>query len=62
MAKRNSPRDVQGLADLSRLTEIVVDKRIAKRAIAKKSRRNRHYENQFIRNTVARSNGDAVKD
>jgi hypothetical protein len=30
MAKRNSPRDVQGLADLSRLTEIVVDKRIAK--------------------------------
>jgi hypothetical protein len=62
MAKRNSPRDVQGLADLSRLTEIVVDKRIAKRAIAKKSRRNRHYENQFIRNTVAKSDSEPIED
>jgi hypothetical protein len=62
MAKRNSPRDVQGLADLSHLTEIVIDKRIAKRAIAKKSRRNRHYENQFIRNTVAKSGSEPIED
>jgi hypothetical protein len=61
MVKRNSPRDVQGLADLSRLAEIVVDKRIAKRAIAKKSRRNRHYENQFIRNTVAKSGSEPIE-
>jgi hypothetical protein len=55
MVRRNSPRDVQGLADLNRLSEIVIDKRNAKRAVAKKSRRNRHYENQFIRNVVARN-------
>jgi hypothetical protein len=62
MTKRNSPRDVQGLADLSRLSEIVIDKRIAKRAIAKKSRRNRHYENQFVRNTVAKSGNEPIED
>jgi hypothetical protein len=62
MTKRNSPRDVQGLADLSRLSEIVIDKRIAKRAIAKKSRRNWHYENQFVRNTVAKSGNEPIED
>ena len=52
MARRNSPNDIQQLADLNRLSEIVVDKRLAKRAEAKKSRRNRHYEKQFIKNTL----------
>ena len=53
MARRNSPNDIQGLSDLSRLGEIVIDKRRGQRAAAKKNRRNRHYENQFIRNTLA---------
>ena len=52
--KRNSPNDIGSLDDLSRLSEVVVDKRLGKRAAAKKSRRNRHYENQFIRNTLSR--------
>ena len=52
--KRNSPNDIGSLDDLSRLGEVVVDKRLGKRAAAKKSRRNRHYENQFIRNTLLR--------
>ena len=49
MAKRNSPNDIQEIDDLNRLGEIVVDKRNGKRADAKKSRRNRHYEKQFIK-------------
>ena len=53
MPRRNSPNEIQDLADLSRLTEIVVDKRLGQRASAKKNRRNRHYEKQFIRNTLA---------
>ena len=53
MPRRNSPNDIQGLADLSRLADIVVDKRLGQRALAKKNRRNRHYEKQFIRNTLA---------
>ena len=53
--KRNSPNDIASLDDLSRLSEIVVDKRLGKRAVAKKNRRNRHYENQFIRNALVRS-------
>ena len=53
MARRNSPNDIQDLSDLSRLGEIVIDKRRGQRAAAKKNRRNRHYENQFIRNTLA---------
>lgn len=53
MARRNSPNDIQDLSDLSRLGDIVVDKRRGQRAAAKKNRRNRHYENQFIRNTLA---------
>ena len=52
MASRNSPRDIQNADDLSRLNEVVVDKRIGKRANAKKSRRNRHYEKQFLRDAV----------
>ena len=53
MPRRNSPNDIQNLADLSRLSEIVTDKRLGQRAIAKKNRRNRHYDKQFIRNTLA---------
>ncbi|GAA3959827.1 hypothetical protein [Hymenobacter antarcticus] len=49
MAKRNSPNDVKEIDDLNRLGEIVVDKRNSKRADAKKSRRNRHYDKQFIK-------------
>jgi hypothetical protein len=54
MPRRNSPNVIQDLEDLSQLHEVVIDKRGAQRAIAKKSRRNRHYEKQFIRNTLAR--------
>ena len=53
MARRNSPNDIQDLSDLSRLGDIVIDKRQGQRAAAKRNRRNRHYENQFIRNTLA---------
>lgn len=53
MPRRNSPNDIQDLGDLSRLGEFVVDKRLGQRASAKKNRRNRHYEKQFIRNTLA---------
>lgn len=52
MAKRNAPTDIKELEDLNRLNEIVHDKRNAKRSNAKKSRRDRHYEKQFIKNTV----------
>ena len=54
MTRRNSPNQIHDLADLSQLGEIVVDKRLGQRAQAKKSRRNRHYEKQFIRNTLSR--------
>ena len=52
MAKRNSPNDIKEIDDLNRLDEIVVDKRNGKRADAKKSRRNRHYEKQFIKEAL----------
>ncbi len=55
MSRRNSPNQIQGLDDLSGLDDIVTDKRRGQRSLAKKSRRNRHYEKQFIRNTVMRS-------
>jgi hypothetical protein len=55
MTRRNSPNQIHDLADLSQLGEIVVDKRLGQRAQAKKSRRNRHYEKQFIRNTLSRA-------
>ena len=51
MPKRNSPKDIKSVDDLNRLNDIVNDKRLAKRATAKKTRRNRHYEKQFIKNT-----------
>ena len=54
MPRRDSPNQIQDLEDLSRLNELVTDKRRGQRSTAKKSRRNRHYEKQFIRNTVMR--------
>jgi hypothetical protein len=52
MPKRNSPWAIQTLDDLSQLDAVVVDKRFGQRASAKKNRRNRHYEKQFIRNSL----------
>jgi hypothetical protein len=54
VTRRNSPRDIENLDDLSALDQVVNDKRLQKRASAKKSRRNRHYEKQFIRNALSR--------
>lgn len=54
MPRRNSPSDITTLDDLSQLSEIVVDKRQDKRANAKRGRRNRHYERQFLRNALGR--------
>lgn len=53
MALRNSPNHIASLHDLSRLDQIVVDKRFGQRSSAKKNRRNRHYEKQFIRNSLS---------
>ena len=53
MSRRNSPNAIADLSELSRLTDFVFDKRQGQRASAKKHRRNRHYEKQFIRNTLA---------
>ncbi len=53
MGKRTSPNAIQDANDLSQLGNIVQDKRNGKRAGAKKSRRNRHYEKQLIRNAIS---------
>jgi hypothetical protein len=53
MPQRNSPNTIKSLTDLNYLTEVVVDKRYGQRASSKKNRRNRHYEKQFIRNTLS---------
>jgi hypothetical protein len=47
--KRTSLSDVRELADLNDLQLIVKDKRVAKRADAKKERRNRHYVKVLIK-------------
>lgn len=52
MTHRNSPSDIKHIDDLARIDEIVVDKRNAKRSTAKKGRRDRHYKNQLIKNTL----------
>ena len=52
MGKRTSPNAIKDANDLSQLANIVQDKRNGKRAGAKKSRRNRHYEKQLIRNAI----------
>lgn len=54
MALRNSPNRIASLHDLSQLDQLVVDKRLGQRSSAKKNRRNRHYEKQFIRNSLSR--------
>ena len=53
MTLRNSSLAIEDLSDLSHLDELVVDKRFGQRSSAKKNRRNRHYEKQFIRNSLA---------
>ena len=53
MSQRNPLNAIEDLDDLSHLDELVVDKRLAQRASAKKNRRNRHYEKQFIRHSLA---------
>lgn len=52
MSRRNAPSAIADLGELSRLADFVFDKRQGKRGSAKKHRRNRHYEKQFIRNTL----------
>ena len=65
MAKRTSPNAIADANDLSQLGSIVQDKRNGKRSGAKKGRRNRHYENQLIRNALTSgilNAGDAQPD
>ena len=52
MTQRSSPNAIADLSDLSHLDDLVVDKRFGQRSSAKKNRRNRHYEKQFIRNSL----------
>lgn len=53
MPLRNSLRAVEDLSDLSHLDELVLDKRLGQRSSAKKNRRNRHVERQFLRTSLA---------
>lgn len=62
MPRRSSPNDIQTLDDLSRLDELVVDKRLGQRANAKKNRRNRHYEKQFLKTAVLKPLAAAGED
>ena len=52
MPRRNSPHDIADLGGLSGLSDLVFDKRQSQRSSAKRHRRNRHYEKQFIRNVL----------
>lgn len=52
MPRRNSLHEIQDLADLDRLGEVVLDKRQLQRAVKKRNRRNRHVEKQFIRHAL----------
>lgn len=52
MTKRSSMKQVVSSDQLTNLNELVVDKRYGKRAKAKKARRNRHYEKQFLKNAL----------
>lgn len=52
MPRCNNPAELRDLGDLSRLQDLVVDKRLGQRAAVKKSRRNRHCEKQFIRHAL----------
>lgn len=61
MTRRNSPSSIKELDDLSSLSMIVVDKRLGQRSIAKKNRRNRHYEKQFIKNTLSQLTSESLR-
>ena len=52
MPKRTSVNDVKNLDDLNNLSEIVKDKRVAKRDDSKKNRRNRHYIKVLIKHQI----------
>ena len=52
MPKKTSINDVRVLSDLDDLKLIVKDKRVAKRAHAKKERRNRHYVKVLIKSQL----------
>jgi len=58
MAKRTSINDVRELSDLNDLNCIVKDKRVAKRAHAKKERRNRHYVKVLIKSQLHNKDSD----
>lgn len=59
MPKRTSINDVRELSDLNDLKLIVKDKRVAKRADAKKERRNRHYVKVLIKSQLNNHDYDA---
>ena len=61
MPRRNSPNDIKEIDDLNRLDDIVHDKRNAKRATEKKTRRDRHYQKQFIKNTLILADTNFIK-
>ena len=52
MPRRTSLNDIQEIDDLNNLDRIVIDKRNAKRADAKKNRRNRHYTKLLIKHQI----------
>ena len=52
MPKKTSINDVRVLSDLDDLKLFVKDKRVAKRADAKKERRNRHYVKVLIKSQL----------
>ena len=60
MTKRNAPNDIKNWDDLTQIDEIVVDKRNDKRSGAKKGRRDRHYKNQLIKNSLRNLSADFV--
>ena len=66
MPRRTSPQEIRTADDLSRMNDIIHDKRYGKRAKAKKQRRNRHYEKQILqtalRHKVVSSHYDAAED
>lgn len=52
MAKRTSVMDIQEIDHLNDLDSIVKDKRVNKRTISKKGRRNRHYIKVLIKHQL----------
>lgn len=50
--KRTSLNDVREMSDLNDLERLVKDKRVDKRATAKKERRNRHYVKILIKSQL----------